>query len=442
VFSPSVRPTDERSPALRCEGVTFAYEHDLVLRDVSLSVLPGEMVGVLGPNGAGKSTLIKLASGIIRPAAGRITLAEDDVRRLARAEVARRVAVVPQDFAVEFAYTVRQIVELGRMPYTGRWGVLRAQDHAAVEAALAETGLVGLADRVFNQLSGGERQRVLVALALAQSSALVLLDEPTAHLDVRHQVETLELLRRFNRERGVTVIAAMHDLNLAARYFPRLVLLHHEIVADGTPASVLDADLLSRIYQTRVQVGILRGEEHLSVLPPSSAELVDSREAPDAVRVHVIAGGGSGELLMRALADAGVAFTAGALNDGDSDAALAARLAVDVVREAPYAALGEAALAQARTVMRRATWLVICPTAFGPGNVALLELAAEREDGSRVLLYEPGCASPAKVIEAVGRRDFADGRAARAYERLQARGAVLAESVGDVLRLLASAEAP
>jgi iron complex transport system ATP-binding protein len=432
-----------RVPALRCVGVSFAYARDAVLRSVDLSVFPGEMVGVLGPNGAGKSTLIKLASGIIRPHAGSIALGGEDVQRMPRAEVARRVAVVPQDFAVEFAYTVRQIVEMGRMPYTGSWGVLTARDHKAVDAALAETGLAAFADRAFNHLSGGERQRVLVALALAQSSALVLLDEPTAHLDVRHQVETLELLRRFNRERGITVIAAMHDLNLAARYFPRLVLLRHEIVADGTPAAVLDAALLSRLYETPVQVGILRGEQHLSVLPPAHADVPSGadggRGAGGLARVHVIAGGGSGELLMRALADASVAFTAGALNEGDSDAALAERLADEVVREVPYAPLGAAALARSGEVMTRAPWVVICPTAFGPGNVALLDLALTRAEGRRVILFEPESDPSDRIPGAVVRRDFTGGRAVEAYKRLRERGAVVAGSVGQVLRLVEEA---
>jgi iron complex transport system ATP-binding protein len=424
---------------LRCEAVRFSYGRDPVLRGIDLTVRPGEMVGVLGPNGAGKSTLIKLASGVVRPDAGRIMLGGEDVQRMARAEVARRVAVVPQDFTVEFAYTVRQIVEMGRMPYTGTWGVLGARDHTAVDSALAETGLASLANRIFSQLSGGERQRVLVALALAQSSALILLDEPTAHLDVRHQVEVLNLLRRFNAERGITVIAAMHDLNLAARYFPRLVLLHHEIVADGTPAAVLDAALLSRLYQTPVQVGILRGEEHLSVLPPAHAHTRASAPIEDLrARIHVIAGGGSGELVMRALADASIPFTAGALNDGDSDAALAARLAAVVVREMPYAPLGASALTESATLIGRAHCVVVCPTAFGPGNVALLDVALKHADGRRVILYEPDVVSADTVTDVVARRDFTGGTAQEAYAQLLARGAVVAVSLDEVLRYVAS----
>src|SRR5262249_13042830 len=161
---------------------------------------------------------------------------------------------VPQDFSAQFAYTVRQIVALGRMPYRGILGVERDCDRRAVEEALVATGVVNLAERVFNELSGGERQRVLVALAIGQRRPSVLLDEPTAHLDIKHQIEVLELLRRLNRMRGLTVLAALHDLNLAARYFPRLILFRNAVVAEGAPARVLDGALLSRVYETPVQV--------------------------------------------------------------------------------------------------------------------------------------------------------------------------------------------
>jgi iron complex transport system ATP-binding protein len=264
----SERPSSERlSLALAFRDVSFAYAREPVVEHVSLEVARGEMLGLLGPNGAGKSTLLRLAAGVLVAKSGSIHIVGDDIRRLARREVARRVAVLPQDFSVQFAYTVRQIVEMGRLPYGDIWGSLRRDDRAAVERALETTDTAQLADRVYNELSGGERQRVLVALALAQGSPLVLLDEPTAHLDIKHQVDVLELLRQLNRERELTVVAALHDLNLAARYFPRLILFRRTIVADGPPAHVLDGERLSAVYETPVRVGILPGEEHLSVLP-------------------------------------------------------------------------------------------------------------------------------------------------------------------------------
>jgi iron complex transport system ATP-binding protein len=263
--------------ALAFDEVSFAYGgsagtsygREPAVERVSLRVAAGEMVGLIGPNGAGKSTLLRLASGVLTPRSGTVLLGGENVRRLGRRELARRVAVLPQDFSVQFAYTVRQIVAMGRLPYGDLWGTLRSDDRAAVATALETTQTAQLADRVFNELSGGERQRVLIALALAQASPILLLDEPTAHLDIKHQVEALALLRRLNRERGLTVVAALHDLNLAARYFPRLILFRRTILADGPASQVLDGALLSAVYETPVRVGVLPGERDLTVVPPT-----------------------------------------------------------------------------------------------------------------------------------------------------------------------------
>ena len=435
--------TSSPPPALAFEAVSFGYGRAHVVRDVTLRVAAGEMVGLLGPNGAGKSTLLRLGAGSLRPQAGSVLINGDDMRRLPRREVAQRLAVAPQDFSVQFAYTVRQIVELGRTPHHELFSISRREDAHAVEDALAATGIVHLAERVFNDLSGGERQRSLIALTLAQEASVLLLDEPTAHLDIRYQIEALELLQRLNAERKLTVVAALHDLNLAARYFPRLVLFRQAIVADGPPAQVLDAELLSEVYETPVRVGILRGEQHLSVLPPGQDESAvwQARQPGDTVpAVHVIAGGGSGELMMRALADAVVSFSAGPLNAGDSDYALATRLARQVIVEPPYAPVSEAGLAAAQENMLAAQAIIICPTPLGPGNIALIEAAlAACHAGRMVVLLEPTSTADSDaeaLLAAVGERDFS-AKGADLYRQLLAAGCLVAASPSTALELLA-----
>jgi iron complex transport system ATP-binding protein len=437
------RPAETSPPALAFESVSFGYGHRAVVHDVTLRVAAGEMVGLLGPNGAGKSTLLRLGAGALRPQAGVVRLDGANIQRLSRREVARRLAVAPQEFAVQFAYTVCQIVELGRMPHHDIFGLARHEDAQAVEAALAAAGVAHLADRVFNDLSGGERQRVLIALTLAQEAPILLLDEPTAHLDIRYQIETLDLLRRLNAERKLTVLAALHDLNLAARYFPRLLLFRETIVADGPPAHVLDAALLSEVYGTPVRVGILRGEQHLSVLPPGQdATLVwqaSSTENTVAPAVHVVAGGGSGELMMRARADAGIVFSAGPLNVGDSDYALAQRLAAVCLAEVPYAAVSQEGLEAARTRMLAARAVILCPTPLGPGNIGLIEAAlAARQEGRMVALLEPVASGPDDtegMLANVGARDFS-GRGAELYQELLGAGCAIATTPDAALRLL------
>ena len=430
-------------PALAFESVGFGYGRRQVVRDVSFRLEAGEMVGLLGPNGAGKSTLLRLGAGTSHPARGNVRLQGDDVESLSRREVARRLAVAPQEFSVQFAYTVRQIVELGRMPHHDLLSMPRHEDARAIEAAIEAAGIEHLADRVFNDLSGGEKQRVIIALTLAQEAPILLLDEPTAHLDIRYQIEILELLRRLNAERRLTVLAALHDLNLAARYFSRLILFRETILADGPPARVLDAEVLSGVYETPVRVGILRGEDHLSVLPPSQDNpLVWQPDKPTsgvATMVHVIAGGGSGELMMRALADADISFSAGPLNAGDSDHTLAQRLAVSCIVEPPYAPVSAEGLAAARMRMMDAQAIILCPTPLGSGNIVLIEeTLAARRAGRKVILLEPAATSARDsdaLLASLGARDFTT-RGAVLYRELLASDCLVAASVTDVVRLL------
>ncbi len=375
------------SSLLEVHNITFGYGDKPLLYDVSLHVQRGEMVGLLGPNGSGKTTLLRLISGLLSPQQGTVLLEGRTLQQWGRRGAAQRIAVVPQELHVPFAFTVEHMVSLGRTPFVKQFLGSRTQhDQTVVQDALAAAGIVSLADRIFNELSGGERQRVMIAMALAQEPSLLLLDEPTSHLDIKYQIETLELVQRLNRERGVTIIAAMHDLNLASRYFNRLLLFQRGIVADAGPAEVLEPTLLSRVYGVDVRVGILRGAKYLSVLPPDNPSDAVS-EAEQRVRIHLIAGGGSGEVMMRALADEHIAFSVGALNIGDSDYTLALRLAEQVIVEQPYAPISQASLEQVRGSLAQVALLIICPTPIGSGNIALLrEAVGAAQRGLPVLL--------------------------------------------------------
>jgi iron complex transport system ATP-binding protein len=384
---------DFTDPLLDMQSITFGYDRQPLLYDVHFQVRAGEMVGLLGPNGSGKTTLLRLISGVLRPQQGTVMLDGRDAREWGRREIARRVAVVPQEMHVPFAFTVEELVNMGRTPYQRLLGSSTREDRRIVRNALQAADIEQLAGRIFNELSGGERQRVTVAMALAQRPALLLLDEPTSHLDIKYQIELLELVQRLNRETGVTVVAAMHDLNLAARYFPRLVLFQRGVVADATPAEVLEPHLLRRVYGINVQVGILRGAEHISILPPGNDIVADDERQATQPRVHVMAGGGSGELLMRALADARIPFSAGALNIGDSDHTLALRLAHDVITEQPYAPISPVVLEQVRLRLTQVAVLILCPVPVGSGNLPLLSEAVNAaQRGITTLLLAPGAA--------------------------------------------------
>ncbi len=251
---------DEEAPRLEVHGLTVVYRDGgggprVALKEVSLELAPGELLGLVGPNGSGKTTLIRAVTSLVPALAGVVRIAGRDTAGLGQRELARLVAVVPQNPQLPEAYTALEAVLMGRTPYLGLLQAEGPEDLEATRRAMLATDSWALAGRRIGELSGGERQRVVVARALAQEAPLLLLDEPTAHLDIGHQAAVLELMRVFCRSEGKAVLAAVHDLTLAAQYCDRLVMLDRgTVVAQGEPEEVLRAETLERVYETRVQV--------------------------------------------------------------------------------------------------------------------------------------------------------------------------------------------
>jgi iron complex transport system ATP-binding protein len=236
------RPERQRERAFAFAGLSFAIER-------------GEIFGVIGPNSAGKTSLLRLLTRVLEPGRGEIALDGRPIRTLPSWELARHVAVVPQEAPRPFPFSVEQLVLMGRYPHAPGRFFEDAADMAAARAAMTATGTLELASLPLEQLSGGERQRALLARALAQEPRLLVLDEPTAHLDLRYQAETAALLRRLNREGGMTILLVSHDLNLASELCDRLLLLRAGQVARlGTPGEVLEPGLLETVFECRVTV--------------------------------------------------------------------------------------------------------------------------------------------------------------------------------------------
>ena len=223
------------------DRVSVAYRMTTVLRDLSFRIQPGERIALLGPNGAGKSTTLRAILGLVPPSSGSIQLGGRDLAGLSRLEVARRIAVVPQQASLPFATRVEDVIALGRLPYEHPLRGIRPSDRSAIAAAIDRVGVGHLLGRDARELSLGERQLVFVAMAVAQEAPLLVLDEPTAHLDVRHQVGVMELLADLNERDGVTILGVLHDLTLARHFFPRAILLDHgALVGDGPTRDVID----------------------------------------------------------------------------------------------------------------------------------------------------------------------------------------------------------
>lgn len=236
-------------------GVCFSYGANEVLTDISFEVECGDFVGLVGPNGSGKSTLLKNMAGVLRPFRGEIYVNHTEIRRYRRLDLARMISMVGQDQHAGFNFLVEQVVETGRFPYRGKLALLTEAERQTVERAMHLTGCHHLRGRDLFSLSGGERRRVFLARALAQETPLLLLDEPTVFLDIAYQFELLELLQELNAREKLTVVAVMHDLNLASRYCGKLFMLDRGKLFDhGSPAKVLTGDNLSQVYRTEFMV--------------------------------------------------------------------------------------------------------------------------------------------------------------------------------------------
>jgi len=237
------------APVITVQNLNHTFDGRPVLQDVAFEVEAGGFFIIIGPNGSGKTTLLKLLVGLLPLKNGRVELLSRNIRSYSARSLARRIAYVPQNVSAEFPFSVTQVVLMGRAPHLGLLGIEGEADLAMARDAMAITGVDHLADRRLDQLSGGERQRVFIARAICQQPRIILLDEPTAALDLSFQVRLMDLMERLKCEQQVTIVMVSHDLNTAAMYADRLLLLSQGRVArQGTPAQVIDFDLLEQVY--------------------------------------------------------------------------------------------------------------------------------------------------------------------------------------------------
>jgi len=349
------------------------------LRDVSLSVDAGEFLGLVGPNGAGKTTLLRTINGVITPDSGAVRLDGTAVTELGPRGVSRHVATVPQDTSVSFAFSVEDVVRMGRTPYRARTDLTGDEaDREAIERALERTEMADLRDRPITAVSGGERQRAFVARALAQDTPALVLDEPTASLDINHQVGVLELVGELIAD-GRGAVAAIHDLDLAARYCDRLALLADgELQAVGDPETVLSDEHLRPAFDTRTAV-----TPDAVTGTPSVTAIAEPRRDRNA-HVHVLGSGATAARALTKLWQAGFEVTAGPMPSGDTALSVAAELDIEAITAPPLSGPGESALREAQEHCRTAAVTVLADPEVGPDGT-VLELA---ESSGRPILVE------------------------------------------------------
>ena len=401
--------------ALVLSGIHAAYGQTEVLHGIDVSASEGEIVGLVGPNGCGKTTLVRVASRTLPPTEGQVRVAARDPYAMSGREAARMVAVVPQDVLPAFAISVLEFVLMGRAPYLPRWGSGSEQDLKAVREAMEAVAVQHLADRSMAELSGGERRRVVLAQALAQEAPVLLLDEPTTHLDIRHVIELHQLMRELSATRGTAIVAVLHDLTLAAAACDRLVAMSEGvIVTEGRPEDVVTVELLRTVYGVRADVvtSPATGRPTVSVGPPETAV------ATIPVRALVVGGAGRAAPLFRLLAERGVQVTAGVLHGTDTDDEVAERLDLERVSVPAFAVIDDESAAAWRGLAAAADVIVVCDIPVGPGNLRNLELALESaRDGMSIVLLD---STP------ISERDFTAGRATQIWRELVDHGRCVA----------------
>jgi len=410
---------------LNVDGVECRYGSVKVLEDVSLSVKEGDFVGILGPNGSGKTTLIKSISRSLKPYRGTILLNESDIYTLKGVEVARQMAVVPQDSAISFGFAALDIVLMGRNPHMTRFQMEGNKDLAIARKAMELTNTWHLSERPINELSGGERQRVIIARALAQEPRILLLDEPMTHLDIINQLEIMDLVKSLCMREKLIVIAVFHDLNLAARYCTSCLLLKGgKIFSTGSLDEVLTSENIRSVFRVNAIVKKHLVTNSLFVLPLSPEKSSPAKTCS----IHLVCGAGTGAALMKLLLDEGYSVTAGVLNVLDTDFETAQFLKIPVTTEAPFSPITEKTQEANLAMMSRASTVVLTSVPFGHGNLQNLETAKQAlKNGIPTIVMDE------VPIES---RDFTGGKAKELFSELKCMGAVFVSNQNELLQWL------
>jgi len=412
-----------QSVTLQINNIACRYESANVLEDIDLSATAGDFIGVIGPNASGKTTLLKSISKILKPHTGVVLLNEKDVYTLKSTEIAKNLAVVPQESVISFAFTALEIVLMGRTPHLNRFEVEGTKDLAIAKKAMQLTNSWYLHERPINTLSGGEKQRVIIARALAQEPKVLLLDEPTGHLDINHQIEILDLIKRLNKEEEMIVIAVFHDLNIASQYCQRLILLNKgRIFAAGRASDVLTQENIEKVYGIKVTVKQDDVSGRLLIHPQRKSMIKEAK-----AKVHIIAGSGSAVSLMNQLVEDGYNVSLGVINIGDSDYITAKALELDVVEENPFSHITEESYEKNLELIRQADYVILTNIPIGFANIKNLK-AAEQAENLIIIEKEP-----------IEERDYTEGEATRLYHQLRA-NATLAGDSHAALQILKSME--
>jgi len=417
---------------LSVKNLDFSYNQNKVLDNISFSVEEGSFISILGPNGSGKSTLVNLISKVLRGYEGKIEVGGRDIKELDSKDIAKMVAVVPQYTNPGFSFTVSEMVMMGRYPYISRFGTEGKEDFDAVSGAMEKTKILPFANRKFTELSGGEKQRVIMAQALAQDSSILLLDEPTSHLDINFQIEFMNLFLSLNKKEKKTIIGIFHDVNLAIQNSKKIMLLKEgRIFNFGSGEDIINRESIKSVFGSDVFVGRNPVTKKLYVSPvfnPGVDRGISSQTANKYLRVHIIGGGGAASPVMNLLHSSGYTVSCGVINTLDTDLDTAQMLGIPYVTEAPFSPISFGSQNKNIEFIKSSDVIILPAVEFGPGNFSNLVSVKEAiSSGKKVIVIDE---------KNIRERDHTGGKAEKLYRRIIEDGAIVVKSINQVLRCL------
>lgn len=412
---------------IKIEKLSFSYDDKKdVLDKVDLTVERGSFVSILGPNGSGKSTLVKVLSKVLKGYEGEIIIDGKNIKRMKAKDVAKIVAVVPQFTEPGFDFSVEEMVYMGRHPHISRFGRETLDDKRIVEEVIERTRLSSFLDKRFRELSGGERQRVVIAQALVQDTPLILLDEPTSHLDINFQIELMELISRLNKQSSKTILGVFHDINLAIHYSDKIALLKDgRIFGYGKVSEVIDKEKIKKVFGSDVHVGKNPFTGKLYISPAfyvEREEYIGSKE----IRIHVIGGGGAASPILNALSRFGYYVSCGVVNTLDTDMNTSEELGISYVSEAPFSPISLYSQNKNMSFIKDSDIVVLPEIEIGHGNFSnIVSVKEALEMGKKVFLMQQ---------EGFSDKDHTEGKALRLIEGLKQEGAVIFSTIDELAK--------
>ena len=416
--------------SISVKNLNFSYDGTPVLKNLNFEIKKNSFISILGPNGAGKSTIVNLMSKVLTGYNGEILIEGNNIRDLSQIEIAKNIAVVPQSTSIGFNFSVLETVMLGRYPYLSRFKSESQEDYKIVNEVMKLTRTEIFKDKNYNELSGGEKQRVIIAQTLVQDSPIIILDEPTSHLDINFQIEFMELFFSLFKKNKKTIIGIFHDINLAIQYSEKIMLLKDGgIFCYGNVEEVITRTNMMSVFNSDVYIGKNPFTGKLYVSPNFNLQFVHTNEIiKEEIKVHVIGGGGAASPILNMLHNSGYIVSTGVVNNLDTDLNTAEQLGITFINEAPFSPISEEAYLRNLELIKTSDFVILPCVEFGNGNFLNLSAALEAIHlGKKVIVIN---------TTDINTRDYVNGKAILLYLEILSGNAVVLNNNDEILNIL------